>query len=112
MLAVDFFALAVAFMFFYVSKPALVSLSLSSFFYTLAQFFKNYIDLRNKELKSQVDTFNSIGGFNMTQSQLLLMKRNVLGLFGSKREKQINTLSVIFECIVLLVGLIIPFPLF
>lgn len=114
-LAVGFFALAVAFMFFNVSKQALVSLSLSSFFYTLAQSFKNYVDLRNEELKSQVDTFNSIGGFHMTQSQLLLMKRNAPGLFRSKKEKQANTLSIIFECMafaVLLVGLTIPFPLF
>ena len=114
-LAVGFFALAIVFLFFDISNQVLISLSLSSFFYTLAQSFKNYVDLRNEELKSQLDTFNSVGGFNMNPVQLLLMKRYALGLVDSKKEKRANIVSVIFECMafaVLLVGLTIPLPLF
>lgn len=69
-LATGFFALAVVQLFFKISEQVLIAFSLSSFFYTLAQSFKNYVDLRNEEIKSQVDTFNSIGGFNMNPSQL------------------------------------------
>lgn len=100
--------------FFKISEQVLIAFSLSSFFYTLAQSFKNYVDLRNEEIKSQVDTFNSIGGFNMNPSQLLLMKRYAPGIFGSKKEKRVNTVAIVFECIafaVLLVGLTIPLPL-
>ena len=113
-LATGFFALAVVQLFFKISEQVLIAFSLSSFFYTLAQSFKNCVDLRNEEIKSQVDTFNSIGGFNMNPSQLLLMKRYAPGIFGSKKEKRANTVAIVFECIafaVLLVGLTIPLPL-
>ena len=43
-LAVGFFALAIVFLFFDISNQVLISLSLSSFFYTLAQSFKNYVE--------------------------------------------------------------------
>lgn len=58
-LATGFFALAVVQLFFKISEQVLIAFSLSSFFYTLAQSFKNYVDLRKKnddEAKSSLDT--------------------------------------------------------
>ena len=45
-LAVGFFALAVALIVFKISSQSLIAISISSFIYTLAQTFRNSVDLK------------------------------------------------------------------
>lgn len=113
-LAVGFFALAAALIVFRISDQALIAISISSFVYTLAQTFRNSVDLKNEEHKQQLDTFNSIGSFNLTQSQLMMLKRYAPWFFSTKNEKRVHQAATIFECIafaILFVGLTVPIPI-
>lgn len=112
-LAVGFFALAVALIVFKISSQSLIAVSISSFIYTLAQTFRNSVDLKNEEYKQQLDTFNSIGSLNLNQFQLMMLKRYAPWFFSTKNERRVHRAATIFECIafaILFVGLTIPIP--
>lgn len=112
-LAVGFFALAVALIVFKISSQSLIAISISSFIYTLAQTFRNSVDLKNEEYKQQLDTFNSIGSLNLNQFQLMMLKRYAPWFFSTKNERRVHRAATIFECIafaILFVGLTIPIP--
>ena len=113
-LAVGFFALAAALIVFRISDQALIAISISSFVYTLAQTFRNSVDLKNEEHKQQLDTFNSIGSLNLNQSQLMMLKRYAPWFFSTQNEKRVHQAATIFECIafaILFVGLTVPIPI-
>lgn len=113
-MAVSFFALAAALIVFRISDQALIAISISSFVYTIAQTFRNSVDLKNEEHKQKLDTFNSIGSISLNQSQLMMLKRYAPWFFSTKNEKRVHRAATIFECIafaILFVGLTVPIPI-
>lgn len=112
-LAVGLFALAVVLIFFEIGNQALIAISISSLVYTLAQTLRNNVELKNEDHKSQLDTFNSIGTFNLNQSQLVMLKRYAPWFFSTKKEKRAHKIATILECVafaILFVGVTVPIP--
>lgn len=84
------FALAATLLVFKISNQVHIAISISSFIYTLAQTFRNKVDLKNEEHKLQLDTFNSICTLNLNQYQLMMLKRYAPWLFSTKYEKRVH----------------------
>lgn len=112
-LFISFLILSLIAIFVEISAQMLIAISVSSTIYTFAQTLKNRIDLEDDETRTQLETFNAVGNFNMTAENLFFMKRYAPQFCASKQTKILNKVILILECVAfsaLIIGLIIPIP--
>ncbi len=112
-LFVSFFALAISSFFCDIPQRIIVAISVSSLLYTSSQTIKSYMELKNEDAKTQVDTVNTVGNFNLTPAMLLFMKRYFTDFNQSKKEKWLHRATVALDClsfVVLIFGCVVPIP--
>lgn len=110
-----FIILSVGAVFFEIPQSAFAAISLSSFFFALAQVGKSYVNYRFDDMKAQLDTYSTTKDINISDMLRLEFKRVLPWIHQNKSVKFLNQLTNAFECgaiIILILGITIPIPVF
>ena len=111
-MAIGLICFSLSALFFNIEQSVIVSLSISSLFFTIGQVLDSFIYYKKEELPLLVDTYNKVYNFNMDEADLAITKVLLECSELSTGEKWVIGLAHFFNLIafaVLFLGFAIPF---